>query len=468
MANPIVDKAIGDIRLPNLFPKPYVMIDQMRKRLEADQAYQAQVREERRKDNATKLTKVLEYSPDAVMTDYNSRISDRVQNEFFQEATKVYKGDRAPSTEDLTRLAGIKSSINSDINVLKSYNETLKRNYQVAKENIGGELNSQFVLEELGDSIYNEEGGLRDISELKDQDLNKIWDNPNAYNWSSIDKNISNTLADNIQEDVISEYVGGIQTIQEIETKSKFVELNPDGSVAYDENGEPKLKISPEVLSRYLKHDGAKKVIEAKQAELQEQYPNIQVSKLDALASLKKGTQIVEQKIKATRVPDKSNSGKGITEQDLNLRDQTIEAISQPFGMSGDLSEPKRESQQALQALIGNAEIAGQDILDVEVVKAGQPSDFYSNQSSDPLSMATGGKDKSTADYDRYVFKVAGGKSRGRTTEELYEVDLTKPSYWFWHGVLNTSKAENKRIPKDKQQEFNSKNYPEEGALDDL
>jgi hypothetical protein len=304
-----------------------------------------------------------------------------------------------------------------------------------------------FYDEDYGVGILNDSLMTEDPNQSDQETAKRVTEHPRVYNSDFALDNWSKGIKNSVSSSVGGMENSGLGIYRDVNTQEVKFHKGKDANGNYiagvsDQMLDQALASDPRVGDRYLweavaKNNGLdqridRAEIDKKFLEIKDNPPKeyVQEVRRRAEAALLKN-QVEKERFSAQRFgqnPSNKKSGSGATPDQIVERDTIIQALQTPFGSMGEQDEVRPETKQFVKQFIGG-KFGGMPIEDVEIVRAGKPSDF----------------DKSTKNYDRYVFKVTEGKTSGEANTTTRDIDLSSGDYAFWNTIMNTVPG-NKKI----------------------
>lgn len=283
---------------PNLF-------DLMQKKEDLAREDEANKRKQAQ-DAGKRIGKMMEYNPDEVWAPYNQYIQDEIKTSFYDPLKQVAKEGRIPTGEEEINAAEAKTRVDGQINQVNAFKTATQDIFKFTSkgDDRTREFNPEAVQEYYGhlfenapeDQIFYDSKGQKRIKPdfLSAELANSVYEIPDIYNVGNMSYNLSEKINANMSSIIEEDFEGHTET----NVKSKFYELNEDGSIAYDSDGNKKLNISPELLNRAMKEKSWRVVIEDEKERIADEEGRNDVSNMDAFQKIMKPQAYFEEKAK--------------------------------------------------------------------------------------------------------------------------------------------------------------------------
>jgi len=283
---------------PNLFE----LIQQKEKQKLAGET----AKQKKAADVGKRFAKMMEYSPEAIRNPYNQYQQDQIKTRFLDPLKEVAKQGNLPTAEQEVSSTQARYEIDAATNQINESFDTWDA--QIKEMSKGDErtniYNTDVAHEYWGalhteadeeDVFYDSRGQRLLKPELLDKDaIGGVYDVPDLYNVGNMAHNLSESLNANISSIIEEDYEGHTES----SVKAKFWQLNDDGSIAVDEEGEMILNPSPELLNRTMKQKEWRIVIEDEKQDIAKEEGRDDVTNMDAFKKIMRPEAYFEEKSK--------------------------------------------------------------------------------------------------------------------------------------------------------------------------
>ncbi len=395
-------------RAGSSFPNAAQLLAAAREQTFFDKKLRIREEAENKKFQRTQFAKALEFNPQAAISSFQPAIAKKVDEDFFNLATKIFDPARAglATQQDLTNLAKVKNNIEADVNKVEQTRIVMKQNFDLAKAN-SDTIDAGFVMTFM-DEVKTKAG--KDINNLNIADLQSVWENKSTYKLPMLVDKYAKTVEEKITTgfEVGSDAAGNFQ--KNVRFKSKFALMKEDGSgpeyhTTGRNAGKIMLEVTPEQLSNMKSVKGIRVWIDGLIAEAragnpeQGRPPDLEFNEMDA--------------------------AKAILQQEGYARDATTQTrVSAPRAETVDKVEVRRKKFVDARLKLLNSIVDSQDagasgaLIGGEIIDA----NFVDKEGGEPIvGPPAVGEDTAgvTADVKGITLKVNFGKREISLQEQV-------------------------------------------------
>lgn len=273
-----------------LLPSPFQILQFGERNRQMQEERDMQRAQKVMEENSKSLDKAFAYKANPVISQYQPYFDSAIKD-FQTQASKLMRsGD--PNAK--LWIANKQTELDGKANILTDVQSKMKDVWDLAKNN--ERYNADWVNNNLASSIYDQNGRIKDPSDLDASDPGKILQDYRAYNPAILNKEFADSVEENVVSSLQSSTRGGVKFLDRYKQASKFAKLDSDGKAVYDtKTGRLQLNITPELVNKYLQDDGRKLWAEQKVKEHQDSGDK-NYSFNNAVADLLEGTGYAKPK----------------------------------------------------------------------------------------------------------------------------------------------------------------------------
>lgn len=303
MTEPIRDRGLAVV-LGKTLPSPFSLIDRAAQQMSANQKYQAELAEKRRQEINKRYDTVMSANfEELAKAEYTPYVENKIKQEFFEPLIDARK--RGDVSDDLLAQAQ-KNKVLIDSQI-RSINAKAKEIQEIDLDaKADPEKNYGFIKTYNSERLFDPETGqLTEPSNFVNLKPAEALSRPEAWNFSAIKQGIEKGIESDIDTQFDVQWVNGVQVLSNTTTASRYLPKDANGNAIYqrDENGRLILDVSPETVSLFDSHEGAKVHIDTAVEQLKQQgFDN--ATRKDGLELLLRGSAGVQRKSTASRIPE--------------------------------------------------------------------------------------------------------------------------------------------------------------------
>lgn len=195
-----------------------------------------------------KWSELMDWAPDQRWEPFDKQVRDSARGlmDFEVEAAK---SGVDPDNPDFRRMVKERKDM---INLIASKSNHLKNTYDEVKKTFAddkkGYFDQNYYLQKLNDVYMDPNGNGHAIMDIDVQNARSILDDPEGYNIEAISRDFVSELPEQLIETYQKKADALGEMFDKESFKSKIFLRSPDGKLKFDENNNPILKLSPEVM----------------------------------------------------------------------------------------------------------------------------------------------------------------------------------------------------------------------------
>ena len=193
-------------------------------------------------------SELFAWNPDARWEPFDRQVRDATR-EMMDWQVQAAKSGVDPDSVDFRNQLRQRQD---QINMIASKSNYLKQSYdeihKTFSEDKKGYFNQNYYLEKLNDTYMDPNGNGHAIMNIDVNSARGILDDPAGYNIEAIASDFVDGLPEKLMEDYEKKATGLGEYFDKESFKSKLFVKGQDGKLKVDENGNPMLNLSPEVM----------------------------------------------------------------------------------------------------------------------------------------------------------------------------------------------------------------------------
>lgn len=227
---------------------PLLLMQQKKANDQRQQAIRQKQEAEAKAARDKRWSELFEWNPDARWEPFDRQIKDATRDMMDWQVQAAKGGIDPDSVEFRNQLRQRQDQINliaSKSNYLKQSYDEIKKTFSEDKK---GYFNQDYYLEKLNDVYMDPNGNGHAIMNIDVNNARAILDDPAGYNIESIAADFVDGLPEKLIEDYEKKATGLGEYFDKESFKSKLYVKGEDGKIKVDQNGNPILNLSPEVM----------------------------------------------------------------------------------------------------------------------------------------------------------------------------------------------------------------------------
>lgn len=222
-----------------------------------------------RAERDKKLDELSKWNPDAAWYPHTKQVEKKVQD-VYDYNTELKKIGKKPTPEQEDKLIRMKR----DAEIAANKSKDLKQLYPQLRSQIGQTdkyTDQGYLHSKLNDEIFGM--GEKDVNEVDFDKLNNLVNDPKAFKIGEYTKDFAKSLPNMVDSTISTLNAEGGAILEDKEVKSKFFDLDQNGNVKIDpRTGSPKIKITPETTSLFLKEPRVQAYLEEEKLKPENKY----------------------------------------------------------------------------------------------------------------------------------------------------------------------------------------------------
>jgi len=224
--------------------------------VKANEANQATLLQKRKEARDKKMADLAEWAPDERWAPFDEQVRTMAEDLMGWEVEQIQAG---ADTSDVGFTRQVKS-LQNKANLVASKSNHMKTVFDdVRKTYTEGDKKDYFQTkhydELLNDVFMDENGNGNPIDQINLDDARSILDDPEGYNITAITNDFIAELPEKSKE-----FYSGLATklgqgFEQSKFMTKVLQFAPDGSLEFDDNNQPVLRLAPEVIREAMNND---------------------------------------------------------------------------------------------------------------------------------------------------------------------------------------------------------------------